>query len=164
MLLDRVKIVNKVILGRRERTLSQGLEHAYNLEFSDGIDKAFRRGAIELVCTKKGDILLIMKGYKGGGHSVGPGLSDRASLLIDSSLTGGWIDIKRITFLSREYFDTLVSNPLSKQEITSILKALKKRKSTSIGFSTMDGGNAFAGNAKISDVKMLIDRCQKIKQ
>ncbi|MGL5806510.1 MAG: hypothetical protein ACRC11_13910, partial [Xenococcaceae cyanobacterium] len=31
MLPDGVKVVDKVVLGRRERTLSQGLEHAYNL-------------------------------------------------------------------------------------------------------------------------------------
>jgi hypothetical protein len=166
MLPRGVTVVDKVVLGRRKRTLAEGLELAHYREFQHGIDKAFRRGAIELVCTNRGSILLVMKDYK--ADDVGPSMSDKASLFIDifvdNNLTTKQIEIKQVTFVDKKYFDTLVSAPLSKQEIISILKVLKDGTITHIGFSTMDGGNAFAGNAKISDVKMLIDRCQKIKQ
>ncbi|MBE9169898.1 hypothetical protein IQ238_21010 [Pleurocapsales cyanobacterium LEGE 06147] len=35
-----------------------------------------------------------------------------------------------------------------------------KRKSTYIGFSTLDGGNTFADNAQVFEVKKIIDNCQ----
>ena len=61
MLPPGVKVVDKVILGRRERTLSDGLIRAYYREFDDGILRAFRRNAIGLVCTNQGDVLLVLK-------------------------------------------------------------------------------------------------------
>lgn len=162
MLPHGVKIVDKVVLGRRNRTLSEGLGKAYYLEFRHGIDKAFRRGAIELVCTNGGNILLVMKDYKKYIEEA-----DEAFLFIsfrvENSIFKGEVKINRIEFLSREYFDTFVSIPLSETENVSVLKALKQRKSSNIGLSTFDGGNAFIGNAKVSDVEMLINKCQKIK-
>ncbi|MGL5875794.1 MAG: hypothetical protein ACRC2R_26110 [Xenococcaceae cyanobacterium] len=161
MLPRGVTVVDKVVLGRRKRSFSDGLYIAYYREFQHGIDKAFRRGAIELVCTNRGNILLVMKGYK--ADYVGPGESDNASLFInvfaDNKVTVKEVKIKQVSFLSRKYFDTLVSAPLSQQEITSILKVLKNGTITYIGFSTMDGGNAFAGNVQVSEVKKIIDNC-----
>jgi hypothetical protein len=160
MLPEGVKVVDKVVLGRRERTLSKGLGRAYDLEFENGIFRAFRRGAIELVCTNQNFILLIMKDRKphGGG-------ADTATLSISGDMENGIFkgetEIKRMEFLSNEYFDTLASDPLSDTEIASILQALKDRKSNNIGLSIFDGGNGFIGNAKLSDVEMLITQCKK---
>jgi hypothetical protein len=159
MLPNQVKVVDKVILGRsypRFRYLSS--EH-----MDYGINKLFRSGAIELVCTERGDILLVMKNFV---HKyVAPERVDNASLFIsfrvEDGIQKGEVEIQEVTFLSKEYFDTIASNPLSKSKITSIIKALEERNSDDIGFSIFDGGSAFYGHTKVSDVKKFVNRCHK---
>jgi hypothetical protein len=150
MLPDGVKVVDKVVLGRRNRGIFEGL------------DKAFRRGAIELVCTNQGNILLLMKDYI-LHFSIYKEAIFYTSFRIENGVKKGRSEINQMEFLSSKYFDTLVSTPLSEREIASILQALKERNSNRISLGLFDSGYAFTGNAKISDVEMLINQCQKIK-
>jgi hypothetical protein len=159
MLPDEVKVVDKVILGRRPRTLSNGLISAYHDEFEDGILRAFCRNAIELVCTNKREVLLVLKIHIPIGR--GPIIDDRPVLKIrDGSLRGGQVPIESIEVFSGNYFDTVVSNPLSKTETTEIIKALVKSNFSTISFYAMDGSNLFTNEAKVSKVKQLINNCQ----
>lgn len=159
MLPEGVKVVDKVVLGRRERTLSKGLRRAYILEFSEGILRAFRRGVISLICTNQNEVLLLVQDFR-LVRSVGPGLSDKGTLSIGIGSQGGNIKIRQITFLSREYFDTFTSYPLTIPEKKMILKALKKKKTNRITLYTFDGGNPFLLKVKVSEVKKIIDSCQ----
>jgi hypothetical protein len=158
MLPDGVKVVDKVVLGRRKRSFSsEELELGFYREFDNGIDKAFRRDAIELLCTNRGNILLVLKLLNFRGLVI----DDRPFLQIhDGSLRGGKVPIKNINYLDSGYFHTIVSDPLSEREITSIIKALEKSNFTTISFYAMEGGNLFTNEAKVSKVKKLIDRCQ----
>jgi hypothetical protein len=137
MLPTEVKIVDRIELGREKRR--------------------FERGSIVLACTNRGNILLIAKTHK--HQYVGPGASDKAFLIIGSSLKGGEVEIKRIEFVSDHYFDTLVSDPLSQSEINSIINALKTKQSSHVSLSTLDGGNAFPGDATASSVRTLVNNC-----
>lgn len=161
MLPEGVKIVDKVVLGRRERTLSKGLRRAYILEFSEGILRAFRRGAISLVCTDRDEVLLLVQDFR-LVRSVGPGLSDRGEFNARNLVNGkgGQVEINNVKFISRKYFDTYVSNPLSKKKVTSILEILNTQGISRIGFHSFDGGDAFAKTFKLSKVKNFIDKCQ----
>lgn len=150
MLPSGVKVVDKVILGRRNRGIYEGL------------DQAFRRGAIELVCTNQGNILLLMKDYV--RHlSIYKEATFYTSFRIENGVKKGQANINQMNFLSSKYFDTFASDSLSKIEVGSILQALKERSSNEIGLSFSESANAFVGNAKLSDVEMLINQCQKIK-
>ena len=159
MLPSKPIVVDKVVLGRRDRGFHKGLLYAYYLEFGEGILKAFRRGAIELVCTSTGNIKLVMKDFKPYYKS-----SDDASLSIsfriENGVKKGNVHINEMRFGSSGYFDSFASAPLTDREIADLLEALKQRKSNRVGLSTMDGGNGFSGNAKLSDVEMLINRCK----
>jgi hypothetical protein len=157
MLPNGVKVVDKVVLGRRPRTLSNGLMSAYHDELRDGISRAFRRNAIELVCTNKSDILLVLKISSYRGLII----DDQPVLKIDDgSLRGGKVSIKNIDYLGSGYFYTVVSDPLSKTETTGIIKALEKSNFTTISFYAMDGSKLFTNDAKVSEVKELINNCQ----
>jgi hypothetical protein len=85
MLPSGVKVVDKVVLGRRNRGIFEGL------------DKAFRRGAIEFFCTNKSDVLLIMKDYKFGG---GTGEATfYTSFRIEDGVAKGEAKINQMKFL-----------------------------------------------------------------
>lgn len=158
MLPNNVEVVNKVILGRSY----PGFRYLLSKHMNYGINKLFRSGVIELVCTDRKEILLIMKDFQ---HKyVAPGASDKGNLFIDFRLengeTKGNVEIQEVTFLSKGYFDNLASNYLSKLEINSIIKALKERDSNSIIFYTFERINAFYGNAEVSEVKKLVAKCR----
>ena len=161
MLPDGVKVVDKAILGRRERTLSKGLRQAYIREFGDGIFRAFRRGAISLVCTNKDNVLLIVQDYKptrhGKASGVGEGLFNGRNL---TASQGGETNIFNMTYLSRGYFDVYVSDPLSQQEITSILEILRTKDIFYIGLVVFDGGDRFTSEFNLSKVERLVNNCQ----
>ena len=167
MLPSKPIVVDKVVLGRRDRGFHRGLYIAYRLEFRHGISKAFRRGAIELVCTNAGEILLVMKDYKYDYQKF-----DEAYLFItfriEEDRAKGEVKINKMNFVSRDYFDTLVSDPLTHEEMIAILEALRQRASNTlesqtnrIGLGTMDGGNGFIGNAKTSNVEILFEKCKQ---
>ncbi|MEM8718735.1 MAG: hypothetical protein AAGE84_05435 [Cyanobacteria bacterium P01_G01_bin.39] len=163
MLPDGVKVVDKAILGRRERTLSKGLRRAYLNEFGDGILRAFRRGAISLVCTNQNNVLLIVQDYKPTRHGkaggLGKGLFDGSDNTV-SKYGYGEAEISNMTYLSRGYFDVYVSDPLSRREINSILEILKIEGLSQIGIVAFDGGAAFARDFELSKVEQLINSCQ----
>ncbi|MBW4533542.1 MAG: hypothetical protein KME09_06350 [Pleurocapsa minor HA4230-MV1] len=159
MLPDGVKVVDKIVLGRRPRTLSSGLIRAYHQELQDGISRAFRRNAIELVCTNKSEVLLVEKIHIPIGQ--GPVIDDRPRLWIrDGSVDYNPVLIKNIEVFYGDYFDTVVSNPLSKIETTGIIKALEKSNFTKMSFEAMDGSRLFTNDAKVPEVRRLINNCQ----
>lgn len=159
MLPDNQKVVDKVVLGRSY----PGFRYLSSEHMNYKINQLFRSGVIEIVCTNRNYILLVMKDFK--HKNVAPGRTEKGYLFIDLRVENGEkkgnIVIDEVTFLSKGYFHTLASSPLSYIEIISIIKALEERKSNHIGFGTFDGGNAFSGNAEVSEVKKLVDRCQK---
>ncbi|MEM8718738.1 MAG: hypothetical protein AAGE84_05450 [Cyanobacteria bacterium P01_G01_bin.39] len=161
MLPDGVEVVDKAILGRRERTLSKGLRRAYLNEFGDGILRAFRRGAISLVCTNQNNILLIVQDYKPTRHGKAGGLGK--GFFRGSSINAskhGETEISNMTYLYRGYFDIYVSDSLSKQEITSIVEILTISSIVHIAIIAFDGGDAFAPKFNLSEVEELINSCQ----
>ncbi|BAZ43515.1 hypothetical protein NIES4102_05160 [Chondrocystis sp. NIES-4102] len=159
MLPDGVKVVDKVVLGRRLRTLSNGLMSAYRNEFSNGIFRAFRRSAIELVCTNKSEVLLVLKIHIPIGQ--GPVIDDKPRLWIrDGSVHDSPVSIKNIKVFYSDYFDTVVSNPLSKATTTSVIKALEKSNFTKMSFEAMDSSRLFTNDAKVPEVRRLINNCQ----
>lgn len=162
MLPSKPKVVDKVVLGRRDRGFHQGLSYAYYLEFGEGILRAFRRGSIELVCTETGNIKLIMRAFKPRTETTDDA-SFFTSFRIENGVAKGEALIEEIRTGSSGYFDNFESKPLNEIEIKALLKALAERTpgDDSIGLSTMDGGNGFRGNAKLSDVEMLVDRCKQ---
>jgi hypothetical protein len=159
MLPDGVRVVDKVVLGRRPRTLSNGLIRAYQDELLYGILRAFRRDAIELICTNKSEVLLGLKIHIPIGR--GPVIDDHPDLIIeDGNLRGGEVPIKNIEVFYSDYFDTVVSNPLSKTETTGIIKALEKSNFTTIRFDAMDSSRLFTNHVKVFEVKELVNNCQ----
>ena len=159
MLPNDVEVIDKVILGRSY----PGFRYLLSEHMDYGINKLFRSGAIELVCTNQKDILLVVKDFM---HKyIRAGASDKAVLHIsfrfEDGLKKGVVKIPQINFLSEKYFDTLASNPLSELEIDSIIKALEERTFDRISFSTLEGGNSFYGDTEVSKVKMLVARCQQ---
>ncbi|MGL5079537.1 MAG: hypothetical protein ACRDBG_27375, partial [Waterburya sp.] len=125
--------------------------------FRNGILKAFRRDAIELVCTNRGEVLLVLKISNFRGTII----DDKPFLRIsDGSLRGGKVPIKNINYLGSGYFYTVTSEPLSRQETTEIIKALEKSNFTTISFYAMDGSKLFTNEAKVSEVKKLVNNCQ----
>lgn len=123
MLPDGIEVFDKVVLGRSYFSFM----HLFSKNMDFGIDKLFRNGAIELVCTNQNYILLIMKEFK---HSrVASGRTEKGYLYIDFRMENsrpiGETIIEEVTFLSKEYFDTLSSSPLSDSELNSIVKALE---------------------------------------
>ncbi|MEM8718736.1 MAG: hypothetical protein AAGE84_05440 [Cyanobacteria bacterium P01_G01_bin.39] len=156
MLPDGVKVVDKAILGRRERTFSKGLRRAYLNEFGDGILRAFRRGAISLICTNQNNVLLIVQDYKPEGD-IGKGFFRGSSI---NASKHGETEIHNMTYLSRGYFDTYVSDPLTEDEITSILEILYIEEISRIYISAFDGGATFASEFNLLKVKELVNNCQ----
>jgi hypothetical protein len=162
LLPSKPKVIDKIVLGRRDRGFHQGLYHAYRLEFGEGILRAFRRGSIELVCTEIGNVKLIMRAFKPRTETTDEAYF-HTSFRIENGVAKGEAHIEEMRSGSAGYFDNFESKPLNDIEIKAILKALAERTpgDDHIGLSTMDGGNGFRGNAKLSDVKILIDRCKK---
>lgn len=161
MLPNNVKVIDKVILGRsypRFRYLN-----SKHIDYP--ISKLFRSGTIELVCTNQKKILLVMKEYI--NKYLEPKVSDDAYLFISSRIENGVfkkgeVKIQKITFLSRKYFDTIASDPLSTIEIRSIINALKERKNSSIDLYTFEEGNYFYGNTEVSKVKTFVNKCKQV--
>lgn len=166
MLPDGVKVIDKAILGRRERTLSKGLRQAYIREFGDGILRAFRRGAISLICTNQNNVLLIVQDYKPTRHGKAGGIGEaffngnNSTTSKATAFKHGETNISNMTYLSRGYFDVYVSDPLSQQEITSILEILRIEGLVHIGIVAFDGGDRFASEFNLSKVEQLINDCQ----
>ncbi len=175
MLPDGIKVVDKAILGRRERTLSKGLRYAYIREFGDGeffgngIYRGFRRGAISLVCTNQNNVLLIVQDFKQTRHGkagglVGEGLFSGHNVTDSKSKVTAFqhkeTEISNMTYLFRGYFDVYVSDPLSQQEINSILETMKIEGLVQLGINFYDGGDAFAPEFNLSQIEQLINSCQ----
>lgn len=161
MLPNGVEVVNKVILGRRERTLSKGLRRAYILEFGSGNKGIFRRGAISLICTNEKNVVLFVQDYKPTRHGKAGGVGK--GLFTGSNTTAskyGKVDISNMRYLYRGYFDIYFSDPLSKREIKSMLEILEMENISRIGINAFDGGDVFSRNFAFSDVKQLTDNCQ----
>lgn len=169
MLPDGVEVVDKAILGRRERTLSKGLRRAYILEFGDGeffgngIYRGFRRGAISLVCTNQNNVLLIVQDFKQTRHGKAGGFAGEG-FFSGRNFNGSKrqeTEISNMTYLYRGYFDVYVSDPLSPQEINSILETMRIESLVHIGINFYDGGDAFTPEFNLSRIEQLINNCQE---
>lgn len=161
MLPDGIKVVDKAILGRRERTLSKGLRQAYLRESKINNKGIFRRGAISLICTNQNDVLLLVQHYRPTRHGeaggIGEGLFEGSSVSYSNLKE---TKISNMTYLYRGYFDVYVSDPLSKEEISSILEILNIKDIAWLGISAFDGGNVFTAKFDFPEVKQLISNCQ----
>jgi len=161
MLPDGIKVTDKALLGRRERTLSKGLRQAYIQEFGDGVTRAFRRGAISLICTNQNNVLLLVQAYRPTRHGTAAGIGE--GVFKGSSIPAskrGKTKISNMTYLSRGYFDVYVSDPLSEQETASILEILKIEGIARIKILAFDGGNVFTAEYNLPEVEQLINSCQ----
>lgn len=161
MLPDGVKVVDKAILGRRERTLSKGLRQAYIRESRVNNKGIFRRGAISLICTNQNNIQLLVQDYRPTRHGNAAGIGE---VLFegrnDSSSNLKETKISNMTYLYRGYFDVYVSDQLSKTEISSILEILNIKDIAWLGIYAFDQGNIFTAGFDVLEVKQLIDNCQ----
>lgn len=151
----------------KERTLSKGLRQAYIREFGDGeffgngIYRGFRRGAISLVCTNQNNVLLIVQDFKQTRHGKAGGAGEGffSGRNIDGSKRQE-TEISNMNYLYRGYFDVYFSDPLSQQEITSILETMKIEGLVHLGINFYDGGDAFAPEFNLSQIERLINNCQ----
>ena len=146
MLPDDIKVTDKVILGRG--------------------DDRYRPGAISLICTNKNNILLIVQDYKPTRHGKAAGIG-KAFFSGHNSTTSKATSFKHkktaisnMTYLYRGYFDVYVSDPLSQQEITSILEILRIENLTHIGIVAFDGGASFTSELNFLEVEKLTNNCQ----
>ncbi|MEM8718739.1 MAG: hypothetical protein AAGE84_05455 [Cyanobacteria bacterium P01_G01_bin.39] len=161
MLPDGVEVVDKAILGRRERTLSKGLHEAYLLESKINNKGIFRRGAISLICTDKNNVLLLVQDYRPTRNGKAAGIGE--VLFEGSSISYSNLKktkISHMIYLYRGYFDVYVSDPLSKAEIFSILEILNIKDIAWLGIYAFDQGNNFTAEFNLPKVKQLIDNCQ----
>lgn len=155
MLPDGVEVVDKAILGRRERTLSKGLRQAYIRESRVNNKGIFRRGAISLICTNQNKLRLLVQDYRPEGD-IGEGLFKGSSFPASNR---GETKISKMTYLYSGYFDVYISDPLSKEEISSILEILNIKDIAWLGIYAFDGGNTFTAEFNLPQVKQLIHNC-----
>ena len=148
MLPDEQILVDKAVLGRGVTNILIRL--LYRL----------KPGVLELICTNKGNIYLLMKDdvryvtfYKD------------ATLFTDYRLENGVhkgeAEIAEMDWVSSGYFDTMLSRPLSEKETTGIIQALKERRDSKyVSLSLKESAYGFIDHANISDVIRLINRCK----
>ena len=154
MLPDFQTVVSKVELGRRE-------EKPFG-----GFDYTLTKGVLDIVCTNKSNIFLVMKDdddYKFKYLTIIKGASFFSSFRMEKKIPKGEARIKKMDFVDSSYLNTMVSNPLSTQETAAIIKALEERNSEKIGIGLDNTGFRFYGNANIVDVKRLISQCSNNK-
>ena len=145
---DAQQVVDRAVLGRKSTRILVRLRNG------------LKRGALELICTNKGNIYLLMKDdvryltiYK------------RVTLFTDYRVENGVhkgdADIEQMDQVSSGYFDTMLSRPLSEKETTEIIQALKERRdSKTISLGLDDGSYGFIDRVNLSDVTRLIDQCK----
>lgn len=81
----------------------------------------------------------------------------------------GSADIRKLAVITGGYLADLLSNPLSEEEINSVLQALKEGEksnaedSNHISIGIGDTSYGFTNRTNISDVNRVIDRCQSIQ-
>ena len=148
MLPDAQQVIDRAVLGRKTTRILVRLRNG------------LKRGVLELICTNKGNVYLLMKDDvryltfdKGATLSTG--------LRIENGVHKGTADIEEMDQVSSGYFDTMLSKPLSEKETTGIIQALKERRnSKNIGLGLDDGSYGFTDRANISDVTRLINQCK----
>jgi len=140
MLPDDLKITDKAILGRGNNKL--------------------RPGAVSLICTNRKNISLFIQDSR-TRKEEGPGGSGTGKFEAynSSNRQGSKVDISNMTPLSRGYFYTYMSDPLSDKEVTAIVKILEIEGLSGINIYTFDGNDNFNSKFNISKVKKLINNC-----
>ena len=151
MLPDEQTVVDKAVLGRGSTRILVRLRNG------------LKRGALELICTNKGNIYLLMK------DDVRYLTFDKGATLftdfrVENGVKKGEAEIEEMDQVSSGYFDTMLSRPLSEKETSEIIQALKEQiNSKTISLGLDDGSYGFIDRANISDVIELIEQCNKIK-
>ena len=140
MLADEMQVTDKVILGRGKDRL--------------------RPGAISLICIDKKDVSLLVQDSRSIGQ---PGASGSGQGILEvSNLSGdreSKVELKNMSFLSRGYFYTYMSEPFSIEEKALVLAALKIEDPDRIDIYTSDGKDFFTSRFNILEVNKLIDGC-----
>ena len=148
MLPDAQKVVDKSVLGREPTNILIRL--LYRL----------KPGVLELICTNKGNIYLLMKDdvrYT----SIYDGATLYTNFRMENGVKKGRAEIAEMDWVSSGYFDTMLSRPLSEKEITSIIRALIEGNNfNGISLSLKESAYGFANRAKLSNVTRLINQCK----
>ena len=151
MLPDAQKVFDKSVLGRGSTKIIVRLRNG------------LKRGVLELICTNKGNIYLLMK-----DDVRYTSFNKRATLFTDYRVVNGVhkgeAQIEEMDWVSSGYFDTMLSRPLSEKETTSIVRALIEGNNfNGISLSLTESAYGFANRANVSDVTRLINRCKSIQ-
>lgn len=140
MLAEGIQITDKVILGRGEDRL--------------------RPGAISLICIDKKDVSLLVQDSRSIAQ---PGATGSGKGILEVSYLSGdresKVELKNMSFLSRGYFYTYMSEPLLAEEKASVLAALKVPNPHRIDIYTPDGKDLFTSNFNVIEVNKLISDC-----
>ena len=148
MLPDAQKVVDKSVLGRGSTKIIVRLRNG------------LKRGVLELICTNKGNIYLLMK------DDVRYTSYDRRATLytdfrVENGEKKGRAEIEEMDWVSSGYFDTMLSRPLSEKETTSIVRTLIEGNNfNGISLSLTESAYGFANRANVSDVTRLINQCK----
>lgn len=147
------RVAKKVELGKSNKKLFWGLDYE------------IKNGALEIVCTDRGNVLLVLKSDLNENFNymtANKSASFYASFRMENMIPKGEAKIREMNFIDDgTYLNTMASSSLSKQEADSIIKALEERNlDRDIGLGFSETGFGFKGNAKTSDVKRLVSECK----
>lgn len=165
MLPKNQTMVDRAILGRNSKDITIRLRRLLH-DPREGL----KRGSLELLCTNKGNIYLLMRVYDTSYLTYNPSATLFTDFRIEDGIRKGSADIRKLDNATRgQYFSNLLSNPLSEEEINSVLQALKEGKKSStddsnyISIGIGDTSYGFTNRTNISDVIRVINGCQSIQ-
>ena len=165
MLPNNQKLVERVILGRESKDITIRLRRLLYYP-----REGLKRGSLELLCTNKGNIYLLMRVFDTRYLTYDPSATLSANYGIeDGEIKGGRAEIRKLAVIDGGYLADLLSNPLSKKEINLVVKALKDGEKANIdnsnGISIGIGETVygFTNRTNISDVNRVINQCKSIQ-
>ena len=147
MLPDTLRIVDKLELGNRREKLYWGLDYR------------LKNAALELICNDKGHVLLVMKDKIIYLTKDDDDATLRTSVRVENGHKKGIAEINKVHFIGTNYLGTMVSSPLSEQELSNIISAWSESGFNTIRIGLSQKPYGFSKEADLKEVKQLITQC-----
>lgn len=163
MLPKNQTMVDRVILGRNSKDIIIRLRRLLH-DPREGL----KRNSLELLCTNKSNIYLLMRVYETRYLTYDVSATLYTDFRIEDGIRKGSADIRKLVVINGGYLADLLSNPLSEEEINSVLQALKEGKKSNtedsnyISIGIGDTAYGFTNLTNTFDVNRVIERCQSI--